>query len=137
MLQKMPSFFFRELQLITVFNLQFLYELKHKVRLSKSACGIFHFRFRFVFINVYIFVQQKTWTLCDCNGTRTHNHLVRKRTLNHLVLVYKLSGCGFASRCSNLSFRFRACFEQGVPWYLGNYRVWVHFETRTWHDKNI
>ena len=40
------------------FNLQFLYELKHKVRLSKTACGISHFRFRFVFIKVYIFVQQ-------------------------------------------------------------------------------
>ena len=25
--------------------------------------------------------------LSDCNGTRTHNHLVRKRTLNHLVVV--------------------------------------------------
>ena len=23
--------------------------------------------------------------LTDCNGTRTHNHLVRKRTLNHLA----------------------------------------------------
>ena len=45
------------------FNLQFLYELKHKVRLSKTVCGIFHFRFRFVFIKVYIFVQQNAWTL--------------------------------------------------------------------------
>ena len=43
------------------FNLRFLYELKHKVRLS--VCGIFHFRFRFVFIKVYIFVQQNAWTL--------------------------------------------------------------------------
>ena len=51
----------------------------------------------------------------DCNGIRTHNHLVRKRTLNHLVFVYELSGCGFESRCSRLNFRFRACFEQGVP----------------------
>ena len=34
------------------FNLRFLYELKHKVRLSKTVCGIFHFRFRFVFIKV-------------------------------------------------------------------------------------
>ena len=25
------------------------------------------------------------WSLSDCNGTRTHNHLVRKWTLNHLV----------------------------------------------------
>ena len=40
------------------FDLRFLYELKHKVRLSKTVCEIFHFRFRFVFIKVYIFVQQ-------------------------------------------------------------------------------
>ena len=45
------------------FNLRFLHELKHKVRLSKTVCGIFHFRFRFVFIKVYIFVQQNSWTL--------------------------------------------------------------------------
>ena len=66
MVQKMPSFFFHKLQLITsqfTFNLQFLYELKHKVRLSKTVCGIFHFQFNFVFIKVYIFVQQNAWTL--------------------------------------------------------------------------
>ena len=40
------------------FNLRFLCKLKHKVRLSKTVCGIFHFWFRFVFIKVYIFVQQ-------------------------------------------------------------------------------
>ena len=45
------------------FNLQFLYELKYKVQLSKIVSGIFHFRFRFVFIKVYIFVQQNAWTL--------------------------------------------------------------------------
>ena len=45
------------------FNSRFLYELKHKVRLSKSVCEIFHFRFRFVFIRVYVFVQQNAWTL--------------------------------------------------------------------------
>ena len=28
------------------FNLRFLYELKHKIRLSKTVCEIFHFRFR-------------------------------------------------------------------------------------------
>ena len=27
--------------------------------------------------------------LSDCNGTRTHNHLVRKRTLNHLAKLAK------------------------------------------------
>ena len=45
------------------FNLQFLYEMKHKIRLSKTVCGIFRFRFRLVFIKVYIFVQQNAWTL--------------------------------------------------------------------------
>ena len=40
------------------FNLQFLYELKHKIRLSKNVCGVFPFRFPFVFIKIYIFVQQ-------------------------------------------------------------------------------
>ena len=41
------------------FNSQFLYQLKHKVHLSKIVCGIFHFWFWLVFIKVYIFVQQK------------------------------------------------------------------------------
>ena len=49
-----PSFF--------NFNLLFFYELKHKVRLSKTEGGFFYFRFRFVFIKVYIFVQQSAWT---------------------------------------------------------------------------
>ena len=47
----------------STFNLQFLHELKQKVRLSKTVCGVFHFRFRFVFIKVYTFAQQNAWTL--------------------------------------------------------------------------
>ena len=45
------------------FNLRLQYELKHKVRLSKTVFGIFHFRFRLVLIKVFIFVQEKAWTL--------------------------------------------------------------------------
>ena len=45
------------------FNLRFLYELKHKVRLSKTMCEIFHFRFHPIFIKVYTFVQQNALTL--------------------------------------------------------------------------
>ena len=30
------------------------------------------------------------WSLKECNGTRTHNHLVRKRTLNHLGKLAKV-----------------------------------------------
>ena len=41
------------------FNLRFLYELKHKVCLSKPVKGIFHFGFGFVFIKVYIFASTK------------------------------------------------------------------------------
>ena len=29
--------------------------------------------------------RREIWTLCDWNGARTHNRLVRKRTLNHLA----------------------------------------------------
>ena len=53
------------------------------------------------------------------------------------VFVYELIGSGFESSWSHLNFRLRACFEQGVPWHSGNYRAWIHSETRTWHDKNI
>ena len=45
------------------FNLRFLYEMKHKVCLSKTVCGVFHFWLLFVFIKVYIFVRQDAWTL--------------------------------------------------------------------------
>ena len=44
--------------------------------------------------------------ISDSNGTRTHNHLLRKRTLNHLAKLV---------RCCYLNFRYRVCFEQGVP----------------------
>ena len=45
------------------FNVRFLFNQRHKIRLSKTVCGIFHFRFRSVFIKVYIFVQQNAWAL--------------------------------------------------------------------------
>ena len=45
------------------FNLQFLYELKHMVCLSKTMSGIFHFWLCFVLIKVYNFVQQNAWAL--------------------------------------------------------------------------
>ena len=57
--------------------------------------------------------------------------------LNGWVFVYELSGCGFESSCSHLNFRFCACFEQGVSWHSGNYRVWIHSQRRAWHDKNM
>ena len=53
--------------------------------------------------------RRHIWSFSDSNEIRTHNHLVRKRTLNHLacwpvwpngwVFVYELTPCGFQSRC--------------------------------------
>ena len=63
-----------------------------------------------------------------------HSSIIWPVWPNGWVFVYELSGSGFESSCSHLNFRFRACFEQGVPWYSSNYRVWIHFETRTWHE---
>ena len=65
-----------------------------------------------------------------------HSSIIWSVLLNGWVFVYELSGYGFESSCSHLNFRFCACFKQGVPWHSGNYRVWIHSETRTWHDKN-
>ena len=100
-----------------------------------------------VFSIYYIVRYYWVSRLDDCNGTRSHNHLVRKRILNHLaklpvcvngwVFVYELNRCGFESRCNHLNFRYRACFERGVLWHSSNYRVWIHSKMRTWHDKNI
>ena len=50
-----------------------------------------------------------------------------------LICMVHLTVCS----CNVTYFRSRACFEQGVPWHSGNYRVCIHSETRTWQDKNI
>ena len=39
------------------------------------------------------------------------------------------------SCCSYLNFKYRACFEQGAPWYSDNCRVYIHSKTWMWHDK--
>ena len=57
--------------------------------------------------------------------------------LNGWVFIYELSGYGFESSCCHLNCWFCTSFEQGVPWNSSNYRVWIHFETRAWHDKNM
>ena len=66
-----------------------------------------------------------------------HSSIIWPVWLNGWVLVCELSGHGFEFRCSHLTFRYRVCFEQRVPWHSGNYRVWIHSKTRTWYDKNI
>ena len=48
------------------------------------------------FLNVKEFLarsRRHIWRLSDCNGTRTHNHLLRKRKLNHLAQLAKWLSC--------------------------------------------
>ena len=66
-----------------------------------------------------------------------HSSIIWPVWVNGWVFVYELCGCGFKSRCSHIIFRYGAWFEQGVPWHSGNCRVWIHSQTRTWHDKNM
>ena len=44
----------------------------------------------------------------------------------YLPILWILSDCN----------KYRSCFNQRVRWHSFNYRVWIHSETRTWHDKN-
>ena len=69
--------------------------------------------------------RRHIWSLTDSNRIQTLNHLVRKRTLNHLaklakwlsvwingwMFVYELSGCGFESRYCHLYFKYIAVFK--------------------------
>ena len=112
-----------------------------KITISLSKKTLWIIVIVWMVINVNLFDKMRTLiSISDCNWTGTHNHLVHKRTLNHLAklaFIYELNGCGFVPSCSHLNFRFRDCFQLGVPWHSGNYRVWIHSNTRTWHDKNI
>ena len=56
--------------------------VKNKQRLLlKSNCSV-------VEIKKNMFTSKGSG-LSDCNGTRTHNHLIRKRTLNYLAKLAK------------------------------------------------
>ena len=100
----------------------------------------------------------------DCNGARTHNHLVRKWTLNYLAKLAKWLSCVVSTylydtfdymflschirvsewisvqlpECqgtlSSKQARYRACFDEVVPWHSDNCRVWIRSEMRTWYD---
>ena len=62
---KMPSFFLSRAPShhSFTFNSRFFHELKHKIRLSETVCGIFHFRSSFVFTEVYIFSTKSITSL--------------------------------------------------------------------------
>ena len=73
--------------------------------------------------------RRHIWSLSDSNSIRTHNQLVRKRTLKNLiwlngwVFVYEQSGCGLESRCCHnvfsLSSGFKRRSDQRIMWFYG------------------
>ena len=84
---------------------------------------------------VILQVNHTSTCLSDCSRTWTNNHLVHKRTK-----LAKWLSCVASTHLYNwfeYMFLLGVCLEQGVPWYSGNYRVWIHSETRMWQDKNI
>ena len=119
----------------------------------ESRCSNLNFRFRACFEkgvpwhsgNYRLWIDSETRrdmirTYSEMHRTykySPHSSIIWPVWLNGWVFAYELNGCGVESRCSHLNFRFRACFEQGVPWHSGNYRVLIHCETRTWRNKNI
>ena len=62
-LQKLYSFFFRELELITVLLLIINFYMSRRFVSLKAGVVLSNFWFRFVFIKVYIFAQQNARTL--------------------------------------------------------------------------
>ena len=66
-----------------------------------------------------------------------HSWIIWPLWPNGWVFVYELSGYGFHSCFSHLTFRFSNCFKEGFPWHSGRHGMWIHSETCTWLDKNI
>ena len=73
------------------FNLRFLYELKHKIRLSKTVCEVFHFRFRFVCIKVLFFFFDKIHGLFDFKMSfQSENSIKVTHSFVSRPLIFKL-----------------------------------------------
>ena len=68
-----------------------------------------------------------------------HSSIIWPVLPNGWVFAYEPNGSGFESSCSHLDIIFRTCFEQGVPWHPGNYRVWIHSENAdvTWQEHTV
>ena len=58
-----------------------------------------------------LFVQKRRdiWSLSDCNGTRTHNHVVHKRKLKHLVFFHLSSWYGEAENEQLFQLQYHSC----------------------------
>ena len=91
-------------------------------------------------MNSFDFFSKKAYIirirdLSDSNRIRTHNHLVCKRTLNHLDKLPKWLGCVVSTYLYSV---YSACFEKGVPWHSGKLQsIDSLWNTYVWLDNNI
>ena len=71
--------------------------------------------------------RRDIWSWSDCNWTRTHNHLVRKRTLNHLTKLISLA--------KRLSVRLRTkwLWVQVPLQSLKKFLFWDFSEWKMWY----
>ena len=75
------------------FNSQFFYELKNKVHLSQTVCGIFNFQFRLVLIKVLFFSSAKNMaslTLNRHNSFQNKNNRKATDSFAPRPLIFKL-----------------------------------------------
>ena len=65
--------------------------------------------------------RREIWNFSDCKWTRSHNHLVRKRTLNHLVkLAEWLSRVVSTYMYGAFDSMFLSCHSLYWGWYLSD-----------------
>ena len=83
------------------------------------------------------------WSLSDSNGIRTHNHLVHKRTPNHLAKLAKWLSCAVSTYLYNAFVcMLLSCHIQVLEWIYTLLAVtWMHnWEELTayqWFDNYI
>ena len=78
--------------------------------------------------------------MSDSDWTRTQNHLVRKRTLKTSLAKWfsvRLRTKWFSIWLQMQSLKLQISRLPQARKHSDNYRVWIHSEKRTWHDKNI
>ena len=61
-----------------------------------------------------------------------HNSIIWPLWRNGSVFVLRTKWFWVRVQLQSLKFQISR-----LPWHSGNYRVWIHSEARTWHDKNI
>ena len=116
---------------------------KKKPAVYKSWCNeILKFRRKGGKDELWVLICTVHLTLCSYHVTyafQNESRLYRYLDVKELLArnrALRTKWLWFEFCCSHLNFRYCACFEQGVSWHSGIYRMWVHSETRTWHDKN-